>query len=57
MTTKKVDSTGKKTGKLERGRFASLLAAGFVVEIGPAKKPGAEAEKVSPAPGSATPRS
>lgn len=37
MTTKKADTT-KKTRELERGRFARMLASGFVIEVTPSKK-------------------
>ncbi len=41
MTTKKADKT-QSGQKLERGRFARLLAAGYTVEVTPSpeRKPG-----------------
>jgi len=38
MTTKKADPADKATTKLERGRFAPLLASGFVIEVTPSKE-------------------
>jgi hypothetical protein len=37
MTTKKVEDTGS-IKRLERGRFAKLLAAGYTVEVKPSPK-------------------
>jgi hypothetical protein len=49
MTTKKADTT-KKTKELERGRFARILASGFVIEVTPSKKRStAAATKPTPA--------
>jgi hypothetical protein len=53
MTTKKADPEEKATSKLERGRFARLLASGFVIEVTPSKKRSATvkaATKSKPAP-------
>ena len=39
MTTKKADTRSASTGpKKERGRYAKMLAEGFVVRIKPSKK-------------------
>jgi hypothetical protein len=52
MTTKKAEAANREPSKLERGRFARLLAKGFMIEIEPAKKPGSipKSPGTSPAP-------
>ena len=55
MTTKKAETTAQKTGKLERGRFASVLAPGFTIEVTPSGKLPAPA--AGPAPESKPPPS
>ncbi len=53
MTTKKADTTPPGTGpKKERGRYAKLLADGFVIEIEPSKKRAAAAKSTGSAPAS-----
>lgn len=50
MTTKKADTTPPSTGpKKERGRYAKLLAEGFVIEIEPSKKRAAATKKTGSA--------
>lgn len=47
MTTKKADPADKATTKRERGRFARLLASGFVIEVKPSKKRSAAVKPAS----------
>ncbi len=53
MTTKKAD-LAKKT-RLERGRFARLLASGFVIAVTPPKKRTAGTKTAKPKPSSPEP--
>ena len=51
MATKRADHTNASTGpKQERGRYATLLADGFVIEVGPANKRPAATKSTAAAP-------
>ena len=54
MTTMKVDTT-KSAQKLERGRFARVLAAGYTIEVKPSRKPKASNATTAKSPRTSRP--